>query len=96
VERCERTITMSVTPWLEAGENERATMSSARCESGWFVGAPSVVSRPPSRSPMHANAATSKPIQAPIVRHGRLAQARAIPSVDSFIEPIPLLLVPGP
>src|SRR3990170_5114376 len=86
VYRSERTTTTSVTSVSRSRGKARASTSTARSDSGLFVGAPSVVRLPPSRTPIAAMAAKEAASHAPIARHGCRALTVAMVCVESFME----------
>ena len=61
---------MSLNAVAGSGGNASNRASSARSDSGLFVGAPSVVRLPPRSAAIATNAAAVTAIHATIVRHG--------------------------
>ena len=77
---------MSLTAVEGSGGKAASRASLARSDSGLFVGAPSVVRLPPSSVTIVTIASTVTTIQAPIVRHGCWALAKARALVESLMS----------
>ncbi len=89
----ERMTTMSVDEVVGSGGIAEKRTSSARSDSGLFVGAPSVVRLSPRSSAMATTASTITAIHAPIARHGWRALAPASALVDRIMSDLPLVRV---
>ena len=87
----ERMTTMSLTAVDGSGGKAASRTSSARSDSGLFVGEPSVVRLPPRSVAIAATASTTTMIQAPIVRHAWRALAAARDLVESLMRSRPCL-----